>query len=762
MNTKLTLLFAGIGLTGMLNAQASKQLWTPMPENEISVAGARVIVPQKYKTYHLVSDNLKQALWNAPSEKDARLQNSPTVIELPMPDGTMKKYRVVNSPVMAPELQAAYPEIRTFNIMGVDEPGIYGKLDFSEMGFHAWIRKVGTDVYIDPYCQGNYVDYITYNSTDHFRDPSTIPHCLGVIKDPNITKRVAGKGGHNSTQAAPCIGDQLNTYRTAIACTGEYAVAATGLSSPTVAQTLAKIVTTLNRVDGVYETDLACKMVLVPTETLVVFTNASTDPFTGNNNGNTLIGESQTVIDNNIGDANYDAGHTFSTGGGGLSTLGGICNSGTWGKASSITGGPSPTGDKYDIDYVAHEMGHNFGGDHTFNSTTGSCSGNQAAGTMVEPGSGITIMAYAGICSPNDDSAHSIAYFHTASFDEITANTLNGTGANCPVITATGNNPPVVTAPSGFTIPKSTPFILTGSATDPDGDPLTYSWEENDNNSTGHNWNSGAKPFFRNFVPTTNNWRMFPKLATVLTGTYNTTASIGEYLPATAQTLTFRLVARDNKMGGGGVCYSNNTNVTINATAGPFVITAPNTTGITWGSGSTQTVTWNVASTDLTPINTASVNILISYNSGSTFTMLMPNVPNSGSQTITVPTVTANVTTCRIKVEAVGNIFFDINDKNFTISASIGINNYGTPNVGLHLMPNPANDHVQINISGLSKTEKNALSVYDMLGNVVLKDVLVGKDSYEINYDISDFAKGVYVVEVVGTNKKAVSRLVKQ
>jgi hypothetical protein len=215
-------------------------------------------------------------------------------------------------------------------------------------------------------------------------------------------------------------------------------------------------------------------------------------------------------------------------------------------------------------------------------------------------------------------------------------------------------------------------------------------------------------------------------------------------------------------MGGGGVCYSNNTQITINAAAGPFAITYPNVAGITWGSGSSQTITWNVNSTNLAPINTASVNILISYNSGTTFTTLMSGVANSGSQTITVPTLTATIATCRIKVEAVGNVYFDINDKNFTITFGSGINNFSSTNMSMNLVPNPANEQVQINVSGLNKTEKSNLTMYDMLGNVVLKDVLSGKDNYEMTYDISQFAKGVYIVEVIGSNKKAINRLVKQ
>jgi hypothetical protein len=759
---KLTTFITAMGITIFAQAQQAKQLWSPINEKEINPIGPRVIVPQKYVTYHLVGDNLKDVLWTAPHEDAVRLQDSKVIVALPMPDGTMKNYRVVYAPVMAPELAAAYPNIKTFSVMGVDEPGVYGKLDFSEMGFHAWLRKEGTDVYIDTYSQLNYTDYISYNFSDYTRDPNTIPHCEGVVKHNNkiLKNRANTNAGATSIQSPPCIGDQLYKYRLAVACTHQYAQAATGLSSPTVAQTLAKIVTTVNRVDGVYETDLACKVVLVPTETLVIFPVATGDPFTGNSNANTLINESQTQIDNRIGDANYDVGHTFSTGGGGLSTLAGICVSGQ--KAQSITGSPTPVGDGYDIDYVAHEMGHDFGGDHTFASGSGSCTGNQNPGTMVEPGSGITIMAYAGICPGNDDSTHSIPYFHTISFDEITANTTGGSGNSCPVITSTGNNPPVVTAPTSFTIPKSTPFVLTGSATDPDGDVVSYSWEEIDNNSTAHNWNTGAKPFFRNYNPMSSGSRMFPKLSIVLSGPASYTTTVGEFLPSTAQTLNFRLVARDNKMGGGGVCYSNGTVVNINGTAGPFTVTYPNTTGISWGSASTQTVTWAVAGTSATPVSCANVNILISYNGGSTFSTLMSNVPNSGSQVITVPTLTTTITTCRIKVEAVGNIFFDINDKNFTITTGVGINTYSSPSISMHLVPNPANDQVQINLTGLNRSAKNNLTVYDMLGNVVLKDVLTGKENYEANYDISQFAKGVYVVEVIGDNKKAVSRLIKQ
>lgn len=755
MRKLLTLMLAA-GLATSLDAQTDRKtsFWSSVTTEKIRLTGERVLIPQKSKTFRLVGDNLKQALWSAPHENQVRLQESQTVIDLPMPDGTLKKFRVVESPVMAPELCAAYPGIRTFNVLGIDLPGTYGKLDFTELGFHAMLRGTIGDVYIDPYCRFNQEDYNVYYARDFKKDPSQMLDEVGVLTN---EAPVTSRYDINTTQAV-CVGNQLRTYRTAIACTGEYAQAATGLTTPTVAQALSAIVTTLNRVDGVYETDLAVKMVLVPTETVVVYTSPSTDPFTGNNNAGVLIGQSQTVIDNNIGNANYDNGHTFSTGGGGLSTLGGICTAGQ--KARSITGSPNPTGDPYDIDYVAHEMGHNFDGNHTFRAATNSCSGNYNPGTMVEPGSGITIQAYAGICGSNNDSTNSIPYFHTISYDEMINFTVNGNGNTCATITNTGNNAPVVTGSANYVVPKSTPFILTGAATDPDGDVLTYSWEEIDNNSTAGNWNSGSKPFFRNYNPVSAPWRMFPRLSVVQSGTYTTT--IGEYLPATQQTLNFRVVARDNKTGGGGVCYAAST-VTITSTAGPLNVTYPNTTGITWAGGSSQTVTWDVNGTTGSPVNCALVNILISYNSGNSWTTLMPGVANSGSQLITVPTVTANIATCRIKVESVGNIFFDISDKNFTITAgSTGVNHAFTSSLAMQLVPNPAQDAVNVRVFGLQATEKNTLVIYDMLGNVVLKDVLSGKESYDLEYDVSSLTNGVYLVEIRGTERKAVTRLIKQ
>ncbi|MEO8762212.1 MAG: reprolysin-like metallopeptidase, partial [Bacteroidia bacterium] len=706
MMKKLLSTIVAIGLFSTAQSQNASKYWNTVAEKEIAVDGIRQIIPQKYLTVSLNSNELKKALFAAPNERTVSIKNSTTVIELPLPDGTFQRFSVVEAPIMANGLASKYPYIKTFSVHGVDDAYASGKLDWNDFGFHGMIRTPKGDFFIDPYTNKDVTNYITYYTADYVRDINLrIPEA-----EFDATKLRKTKTANRTTSTQICIGDTLRVYRLVVACTGEYAVAATGFASPTIAQTLSRVVTSVNRVDGVYESELDYRMVLIDNETTCLFTNATTDPFTGNNNANVLIGESQSVIDGLIADSDYDMGHTFSTGGGGLSDLGVVCQSGS--KASSITGDPSPVGDSYDIDYVAHEMGHEVGANHTFNSVVSNCGGGNRWGpTSVEPGSGITIMAYAGICGSDDLSAHSIPYFSTASFDEIISYTQTDLGNDCPLHFSTGNHAPVVTGSTTYTIPVKTPFTLTGSATDADGDSLTFSWEEFDIGASGGTWNSGNKPFFRPFAPTTSRSRSFPKLSTVLSGTANV---LGEVLPATAQTLKFRLTARDNKMGGGGVCYASSQVVV--ASAGPFTVSYPNVTGITWASGSTQTITWNVNNTNIAPVSCDSVLVSISYDGGTTFSTLVGSTPNTGSVTVMVPTITGTVTTCRVKVTAIRNIFYDINDKNFTISGITGIDTYAANSAFMQLMPNPASNQLTINVSGLSKDQKSNLVMYDILG----------------------------------------------
>ncbi len=746
-------------------SQSNSSYWEEVSESKIEITGKREIVPEKYKTYHLNYELLKSSIKNAPNDKNVFINNSSIIVMLPMPNGEFQRFKVVESPVMDADLQISFPDIRTYSVKGIDDEYANGKIDITEFGFHGMIRSVKGDVFIDPYCQKNVSDYISYYTSDFIKPLSERGFCEGIVDADGINSKVT------APSALICAGPNLRTYRLAIGCTGQYAIAATGLPSPTTAQILAKVVTTVNRVDGVYETEVAVRLVLVSTTTLTLYSKTATtgviapaptataQPYTGNSNAGVLIGESQTIITNQIGSANYDIGHTFSTGGGGLANLGCVCSASN--KARGITGSPSPVGDPYDIDYVAHEVGHQFAGNHTFNnSSLGSCAGNRNPSTAVEPGSGITIMAYAGICGTDDLASNSIAYFHAVSFDEIMAFTTSSGGSTCDVLTASGNGAPVVTGSAAFTIPANTPFILTGSATDPNGDPLTYQWEQFDVGPTASVWNAGTKPFYMSYAPTTVTSRMFPKLSVVLTGSLQATK--GEYTPTTAQTLKFRFTARDNKMGGGGVC-SATTQVTVNGT-GPFAVTSQSTTGIVYPGGSTQAITWNVNSTNLAPVSCASVNIYVSKDAGATFTLVLANTLNDGSQNITMPTLPVTSATCRVKVESVGNIFFDLNDKNFTISAVTGINNLNEANpIGLQLSPNPFTGSVRIDISSIASYDvlNSEIRVYDVLGNIVRMEKIKLSENFSKTYDFSELANGSYIVEVTDGKRKAVARLIK-
>jgi hypothetical protein len=311
-------------------------------------------------------------------------------------------------------------------------------------------------------------------------------------------------------------------------------------------------------------------------------------------------------------------------------------------------------------------MGHQFGGSHTFNGNEQNCAGNRSGSFAYEVGSGSTIMAYAGICGNQDLQPNSDDYFHVASLVQI-GNFTAGSGGTCAVATATGNQAPQVEAGPSFTIPARTPFALTATGSDPDGHPLTYNWEEFDLGPAGDGrTDNGSSPILRPFLATPSPTRTFPRLSDLLAGT----VTYGEILPTTTRTMRFRVTARDNRPGGGGTAFDETT-VSVRATAGPFRVTSPNT-AVSWIAGQTATVTWDVANTASTPISTSQVEIHLSINGGLTFPLLLSAATsNDGSQTVVVP---VNPTTqARVRVRAVGNVFFDVSDVNFTILPPQGL-----------------------------------------------------------------------------------------
>ena len=731
---------------------ASDDYWSPVSESAIRYQGKRQITPQKYITYRLSVSQLQEVLSYAVSEQTVKIQESKLVVYLPSPNGAIQAFRVVESPVMSEALSKQFPDIKTYSLLGLTDPSASGKMDFNAFGFHANVRSVQGDYFIDPYATDNQTDYIVYYTQDFTKDPEHIIPEAGLIPEDlhghhGDLEGIEGekKNGENEvankTASAACVGDRLRTYRLAVACTGEYAQAATGNSNPTVAQVLSRVVTTVNRVNSVYETEVAIRLVLIDNNTDILFTNPSTDPFSGNNNASVLIQESQSVISGQIGASNYDVGHTFSTGGGGLAQLGSVC---TTSKARGITGSPSPVGDPYDIDYVAHELGHQFRGNHTFNGNAGSCSGNRNASTSVEPGSGITIMAYAGLCGGGNLASNSIPYFHAISYDEMVNFVTSGSGSSCGVSTTTGNNAPVVSAGTTYTVPKQTAFELKGTATDADGDAITYSWEALNPGAAAGNWNSGNVPYFRSYAPDSVGNRLFPRMSVILTGSL--TGTRGEYYPQSAQTLLFRLTARDNKAGGGGVCYENSAVVVTND--GPFKITDPNSAGLVWYQGAWPIVSWDVAGTNNAPISCDRVNILISLDNGVTFQTLIADTENDGSHSVWVPTVTSNVSTCRLRIECANNVFFDVNDFNFSISSLVSTDAL-TEAHGMQLMiqPNPSHESVQISTELPVGVTGAQLVITDIRGKELYREVVEGSWDRKV-LDASHFSAGVYLMRL--------------
>ncbi len=633
-----------------VNAQVEgEELWTDVDDSFLKTVAERDIIPSRYRTVVLDLATLETILAAAPLEKSTDLtkisRTGEAILSLPLPAGGFGRFSIVESPIMEPGLAAKFPEITTYRGQGIDDPSASGRFDLTPAGFHAMIRSPAGAIYIDPYSRHDRDHYISYQASDA-EGGDRVFQC-GV--------EGYASTGHVEPPQAERGGLMLRTYRTAVAATGEY----TSFHGGTVPLGQAAIVTAMNRVNEIYESEVAIRMVLVANNDQIVYTDPGTDPYT-NDDGVTMLGQNQSNVDAVIGSPNYDIGHVFSTGGGGVASLGVPCVNGV--KARGVTGLGSPIGDPFWIDFVAHEMGHQWSGNHTFNGDDGNCAGgNRNGSTAYEPGSGSTIQAYAGICGSQNLQSNSDPYFHGISLDEIIGYSTAGAGNGCAAQTATGNSPPTADAGAAYTIPLATPFELCGSGADPDVDPLTFAWEEFDLGPAGApDMPVGNAAIFRSWSPTTSPCRTFPRISDLAAGTL----AIGELLPTYARTMNFRLTARDNRSGGGGV-GDDATTVTVSDAAGPFVVTAPNASG-SLPQGTMQTVTWDVAGTDQAPVSCATVDILLSDDGGLTYpTVLAAGVANSGSQSVTLPN-SANFA-ARVQVRCAGNIFFDISDVDFGI-----------------------------------------------------------------------------------------------
>ena len=659
--SSLALVLGLIVYTTRSSAQpGAASIWSDVnPAALLDVPGkTRIIKPRRYRTVAVDMIAFRSLLARAPMEFSTAARGGGRIeVALPKPDGTTARFLTEESPVMEPGLAAKFPSIKTYRAQGIDDPTATARFGISPYGFHALVLSPSGAYYIDPYRRGDAVNHVSYFKTDYPRTAAHDFHCL--VQTPN------GKGQEGlSVESAAAVsatrpnGNTLRTYRLAMAATFEYSDFHSDADPlPDVAEVMAQgIVPAVNRVSGIYEREIAVHLNLVANNDLIVF-NTPADPYV-NDQGATMLATNQATIDAVIGTLNYDIGHVASTGGGGVALLGVVCSVT---KAAGVTGLPQPTGDPYYVDYVAHEMGHQFGGNHTFNGSVSNCAGSQHnPETAYEVGSGSTIQAYAGICPPQNLQPNSDPYFHGASYDEILTH-ITGSADACAGKTATGNSAPTVGAGNDYNIPARTPFSLTASGSDPDGDILSYGWEEFDLGPTNDGrTDNGSSPIFRSFNPTLSPTRTFPKQSDLL----NNVTTYGELLPTTTRAMTFRVTARDNRAGGGGVEYDS-MKVNVTSAAGPFVVTYPNGNEW-WTAGGTQTLTWNVANTDQAPVSAALVDIHLSTDGGKTFPIsLATAVPNDGAQDITVPAVaTADA---RVRISATGNIFFDLSNQDFYI-----------------------------------------------------------------------------------------------
>ncbi|WP_137904076.1 zinc-dependent metalloprotease [Chryseobacterium sp. 2VB] len=737
---KQLLMTGMLALSGISFAQTDR-LWTSSSSKISSPVLEDMSVFEDPKLFHLNISGLKNVLAKAPKRVT---EKSEVIISFPNSTGKMEHFKVTENSNFEPELASKYPDIKSYLGEGVEDPASKVYFSISSLGLSSMeIYRDQSAVFIQPYTR-DLSTYIVYKKSDR-KDHLNKLEC--TVSD------AAQKGNLNVVTHKNADDATLRTFRLALSCTGEY----TSYFGGAKAQALAAMNNTMTRVNGIFENDFAARMVLISNNDDLIYTDAATDPYSSSSQMKNWNLELMNNLSSSIGNNNFDIGHLFGRdgGGGNAGCIGCICDndmstyqsqgitypSSYKGSGYTSPANGNPSGDTFDIDFVAHEMGHQFGGNHTSSYRV------EPDLKSVEPGSGSTIMGYAGVTS-YDVQNNSDPFFHAISIEQITNNIKAKT---CSVNTNTGNSIPTANAGPDYIIPKSTPFMLTGSGTDADGDQLTYIWEQMDKGTSSETGANAAAqesktrgPIFRSWTPSGSPVRYFPTMSSILAGSLKTagTEIDVEALPSVARTLNFRLTVRDNKAGG-GANNSDDTKLTVDPAAGPFMITSQNT-AVSYVKGSSQTVTWDVAGTTANGVNTANVDILWSTDNGSTWTALLAGTLNDGSESITIPDTLTN--SGRIMIKGSHHIFFDINNANISVRDS---NDAAAPaSTEIKLYPNPVE-----NILTLTNTSNEEYKIYDMSGRLVSGGNL---ESGTVN--VNKLTNGTYVIQIPGFTKQFIKK----
>lgn len=762
-----------------LNAQNSSNTWVKTtPEAVSRLEKVRTSTySEKQQLYLLNLNEIKQSLVNA---NDKFSQKPAVYVSFPNINGVLEKYMVWENSNFEAELQTKYPEIRAYIGKSTSDRTATIHFSISPDGLQTMVlRANNASEFIETYTTDNSV-YVLFDSKT--RTKSDLPFNCTTKESALMQESL-----NQSLQTAKSNDGVYKTMRLALSCTGEYAQYFYGGSIPANQEALGKekalagMNATMTRVNGVYEKDLSVHLNLIADNDLIIYTDPASDPYSAAGPGSNGLwnGELQLNLTDVIGNAGYDIGHLFGrTGGGGnAGCFGCVCvddyggnpfdpSIQTKGKGYTSPSDGIPKGDTFDIDYVAHELGHQLGARHSFSFEY---EGNGSSSVQVEPGSGSTIMGYAGVTKNYDVQKHSDAYFTYRSIEEIQSNLVN---KDCLVPTMITNSAPVVNAGLDYTIPGGTAYVLRGSATDLDGDALTYCWEQNDPIKNGSplstNQNSEAYPEklvgpnYRSFTPVNSPDRFMPELYNVI---YDLLSSEWESISTVARDLKFTLTVRDNNINGAQTNTDEmvvTSKVIYNASsapsgAGPFEVTSQNTNGVVWASGSLQTITWNVNNTTSLP-GSANVNIKLSIDGGVTFPyVLASNVPNNGSSVITVPQTAFTSYICRVWIEPTNNIYYAINSRDFEVTTNLANEDFNLAGFSLYPNPNKGSFRVQFNSTSSNAIE---IAVYDLRGRKVYNQEYTNTGLFSQNINLNQIQSGIYIVTVKDGDKKVDKKIV--